>query len=168
MQLETNKESNQLQSTILPQCVKHLCARDPRNLVHCKRRDALGSQCLYHLFILRRIEKRNDGSALAEGLNFIGRGIYTRSAHFKDDIALRPQDVPIDNDRSSFNVFLVGELGGLTRSFFHQDPREALLQQQGDILRRDGHPALIGERLARNAYSKCVVRGACSWRSCCC
>jgi len=103
------------------------------------------------VLVLHGIEERDDGRSPPQRLHLTVRALDARSADLEHDIALGPESASVDERRARLGVGLVRELRGISGSALDQHAREALLEQEGHVLGRDGDATLVGVDLAGNS-----------------
>ena len=127
----------------LPQGIKNLSSGNPRNHIHSKARRSSVRQFLDHLFVLRRVDERDDRSAILQLIHLAHSTVETRRADFKQDIALRPDRLALSQCYAGFLICLIGKLCFRSCSSLDQHALESFLQQQRCILRCDCHSSLV-------------------------
>jgi len=114
--------------TGIPQCIKNLGSRNTGNHIHGKCGGFTRSKSIYDRSILHGVEKRDDGSALANGIDLAVGAMNTERTNLEEDIAVGEDGPSIDSLGASLLIGLVCELGFEASATLDQDAGKALFQ----------------------------------------
>lgn len=134
---------------IRPERVKGLGTGYPGYHIHGKRVDVPLGQCFYQLFVLFRIDERNERASVLDAPDlFVEQG----RPDLEHDVGFGKQVFTRCECRTGLLVIFIQKLGVRPGIVFDEHLRETFLAQEGDVLWCEGDAAFVWVDFSRNSH----------------